>query len=285
MTEAYDLARELLTNRYAEQATPELLKLESHPSPRMRSLGPELLRIIHHRQVPFLEIRTLGALEITRGGTPVEEEAWDRLQPKRLLLALLSHPGGKVSKEVLMEELWPGEVTDKAENNFKVTLLRLRKALEPDVHPRFGSSYIHLHNNLVFLNPELTRTDADEFLSGVDEAHWKKRLGDGRGAVEEFGRRWTITGVVSCPGKTPCRRRLAEEELKKNFTETLLHQAKLAEEQGALKKAVGCYRRVLEADPLQEGACQDFMRLCLTLVNHNDALRPLKPSKKTCARN
>ena len=62
-----------------------------------------------------------------------------------------------------MEELWPGEMTDKAENNFKVTLMRLWKSLETDINPTFGSSYIHLHNNLVFLDPEFTRTDADEF--------------------------------------------------------------------------------------------------------------------------
>jgi ATP/maltotriose-dependent transcriptional regulator MalT/DNA-binding SARP family transcriptional activator len=281
VTEAYDLTRELLTNRYAEQATPELLKLVSHPSPRMRSLGSEMLRIIHHRQVPFLEIRTLGALEITRGGTSVGEESWDRLQPKRLLLALLSHPGGKVSKETLMDGLWPGEMTDKAENNFKVTLMRLRKSLETDIHPTFGSSYIHLHNNLVFLDPEFTRTDSDEFLKQVDKGNWKERAQDARGAMEEYGRALEYYRGDFLPLETSLsavdRRR---DELKKTFIETLLRLAKLSEKQGSLKKAAGHSRRVLEADPLQEEACQAFMRLCLTLGNYNEALRSFETLKK-----
>lgn len=281
VTEAHDLARELLTQRYAEQAEPELLKLEKDPSPQMRSVGQELLRTIHHHRVPFLEINTLGGLEITRNGNPVGDESWDRLQPKRLLLSLLCHPGGKVSKDTLMEELWPGETTDKAENNFKVTLSRLRKSLETDIHPTFGSSYIHLHNNLVFLDPEFTRTDADEFLIIVDKGNWKERAGDTRGAVEEYAKALNIYRGDFLPLETSLpgvdRRR---DELKKTFVETLLRLTKLSEKQGSLKKAAGYCRQALEADPLEEEACRSFMRLCLTLGTFNEALRAFETLKK-----
>ena len=60
--------------------------------------------------------------------------------------------------------------------------------------------------------------------------------------------------------------------------------AKLSEEQGALKKAVGCYRRVLEDDPLQEGACRDFMRLCLTRGSYNEALRAFETLRQNLRR-
>ena len=216
ITEAYDLTRVLLTKRYAEQAEPELLKLAKHPSSQMRPLCQELLRAIHHHRVPFLKIKTLGGMEIIRGGTSVGEESWDRLQPKRLLMALLCHPVGKVSKDVLMEDLWPGEMTDKAETNFKVTLMRLRKTLEPDIHPTFGSSYIHLRNNLVFLYPEFTRTDVDEFLKVVDKGKWKERAGDTCGAAEEYAEALEIYRGDFLPLETSLpavdRRR---EELKK----------------------------------------------------------------------
>jgi DNA-binding SARP family transcriptional activator len=47
-----------------------------------------------------------------------------------------------------------------------------------------------------------------------------------------------------------------------------------------MKKTAGFYRRLLEADPLQEEACRAFMRLCLTLGNYNEALRAFETLKK-----
>ena len=222
VTEAYDLARELLTGRYAEAAEPELVKLEQHPSPRMRAQGQELLRTIHHRRVFPLEIKTLGGLQITRGESRLGEEGWDRHQPKRLLLALLCHPGGKVSKNILIEELWPEEDTDRGENNFKVTLMRLRKSLEPEIHPTFGSSYIHLRNNTVFLNPEFTRTDVDELLKYVDKGNWNERAKDARGAMEHYGKALEIYQGNFLPEETSLpivdRKR---DDLKRTYVETL----------------------------------------------------------------
>jgi LuxR family maltose regulon positive regulatory protein len=281
VTEAYDLARELLTDRYADQAAPELVKLEKHPAPRMRSLGPELLRIIHNRQVPFLEIKTLGGLQLTRSETRMGEQGWGRHQPKRLLLALLCQPGGKVSKDTLIEELWPEEDADRGENNFKVTLMRLRKSLEPDIHPTFGSSYVHLRNNTIFLNPEFTRTDVDELLKYVDKGNWNERAQNARGAMEHYEKALEIYQGDFLPEEASLpivdRRR---DDLKRTLIETLRRLAKFSEELGSMKKASGFYQRLLEADPLQEEACRAFMRLCLTLGNYNEALRAFETLKK-----
>jgi ATP/maltotriose-dependent transcriptional regulator MalT len=274
VTEACDLAREMLTGRYAEAAETELAKLDRHPAPRMRELGLDLLRAIHRRRVPFLEIKTFGGLELTRGEDRVGEEAWERLQPKRLLTAILARPGGKVAKEVLIEDLWPEERPGKGENNFKVTLMRLRKFLEPAIHPEFGSSYLHLRNNLVILNPEFTHTDVDEFLAAVAQGNWKERTREARGAMEKYEQALAIYRGDFLPEETGLtvvdRRR---DDLKGVYIETLQRLAKLSEEQGLLKKAGGYYRRVLEAEPLQEEACQGILRLSLTLGNTNEALR------------
>jgi two-component SAPR family response regulator len=70
------------------------------------------------------------------------------------------------------------------------------------------------------------------------------------------------------------------EELRRAFIETLVRLAKLSEEQGSIKKAAGYFRRVLEADPLQEEACRGTMRLCSTLGNYNEALRVFETLRK-----
>jgi LuxR family maltose regulon positive regulatory protein len=239
-----------------------------------------LLRIIHKRRVPFLEIKTLGGLQIARGESRLGEEGWGRHQPKRLLLALLCHPGGKASKDILIEELWPEDDADRGENNFKVTLMRLRKSLEPDIHPTFGSSYVHLRNNTVFLNPEFTRTDVDELLKYVDKGNWNERAQDARGAMEQYEKALEIYQGDFLPEEASLpivdRRR---DDLKRTLIETLRRLARFSEELGSMKKASGFYRRLLEADPLQEEACRAFMRLCLTLGNYNEALRAFETLK------
>ena len=183
-------------------------------------------------------------------------------------MALLCHPGGKASKEKLIEELWPLEKADNGENNFKVTLLRLRKSLEAAIHPAFGSSYIHLHHNRVELSPEFIRIDTDKILEFAEAGRRRETLGDTRGAIEEYGRMLDIYRGDFLPEENALpgvdRRRI---ELKRIFIESLERLARLSEEAGSIKKAAGYYQRILEADPLQEGACQKLMRLSLSLAN------------------
>jgi DNA-binding SARP family transcriptional activator len=278
----YPMARRILTDHhYAETAERELLKTEWHLSPGLQNEKQGLLRTIHYRKVPGLEITTLGGLQIVRNGVPIPDDSWVGQQPKRLLISLLCHPGGKALREILIEELWPLEITAKGENNFKVTLLRLRKSLEASIHPAFGSSYLHLHHNQVELSPEFIRIDTDEFLKFAGAGRRRESLGDTRGAMEEYGRMLEmyrgdfLPGENSLPGVD--RRRL---ELKKAFIESLKRLAQLSEEAGSLKKAAGYYHRILEADPLTEEACQNLMRLCLTLRTYNEALRAFDSLKR-----
>ena len=161
-------------------------------------------------------------------------------------MSLLCHPGGKVSKEILIEELWPLEKAERGENNFKVTLLRLRKSLEAAIHPTFGSSYIHLHHNRVELSPKFIRTDTDEFLKSTEAGRRRETHGETRGAMEEYGRMLDFYRGDFLPEENALpgvdRRRV---ELKKIFIESLERLASLSEEAGVHKKG----RRILPADP------------------------------------
>jgi len=120
----------------------------------------------------------LGEFKIYRGDSLIEEIEWDRKQPKQLLMSILSHRGKRVAKEVLIDDLWPDEKPGIAENNFKTTLQRLRKSLEPIIHKDFGSSYIHLHEGSAFLDPGSCEVDVDHFtlLIKQGDAEEKKAL-------------------------------------------------------------------------------------------------------------
>jgi tetratricopeptide (TPR) repeat protein len=183
---AMDYAAHLLSTRLSSGAEEELKKFSHHPDSQVREKAWGIRRMIHRSKVPLLAIKTLGEFRIFRGDSPIEEEEWDRNQPKKLLKAILSHSAPRVPKEILMEDLWPEERPHKSENNFKLTLLRLRRSLEPGFSKEFNSNYIHLHDDFVFLDPELCQVDAHVFLSLLKNGEEKENKGDIQGALSSY---------------------------------------------------------------------------------------------------
>ncbi len=118
-----------------------------------------------------------------RDETPVEESEWEANQPKLLLKAIIAHRPRGVPKDVLIEALWPEVSPVSGERNFKVILHRLRRTLEPEIDKDFGSSYVHLKANLVFLDEELCHVDLDDFLSCRRRGEKKDEEGDIKSAI------------------------------------------------------------------------------------------------------
>jgi DNA-binding SARP family transcriptional activator len=75
----------------------------------------------------LLTIRLLGSPEITVGGQPVSF----RTRKVFSLLVYLVVEGGMHSREALMTLLWPENPTQNASSTLRVTLTRLRQALQP----------------------------------------------------------------------------------------------------------------------------------------------------------
>jgi two-component SAPR family response regulator len=190
----------------------------------------------------------------------MEEDEWDRSQPKKLLKTIISYGDERVPKEIIIDELWPEENPRAAERNFKTTLQRLRKSLEPFILKDFGSSYIHLHDNIVFLDPELCHVDADGFLSLIKMAEEKERRGDGKGAFSFYAEALEIYKGDFLPEELyapwPGKKR---EELRAKYIELLNKMAKFHERQGAMRKAVDCYMKAIQIDPLVEEMYQKLM--------------------------
>ena len=197
VSEAIDDAAHLLSTRLSSLAEEDLKKLSNHPDSRVREKAWEIRRKIHRSKAPPLRIETLGAFRLFRGDSLMEEDEWDRSQPKKLLKTILSYGGERIPKEIIIDELWPEESPRGAERNFKTTLQRLRKSLEPFIDKDFGSSYIHLHDNIVSLDAELCHVDADRFLSLLKMAEEKQKKGGGRRFFLSTRKPWRFTKEIS----------------------------------------------------------------------------------------
>jgi ATP/maltotriose-dependent transcriptional regulator MalT/DNA-binding SARP family transcriptional activator len=285
VSEAIDYAAYLLSTCLSLLAGEDLKKLSYHPDSRVREKVWEIRRKIHRSKAPPLRIETLGAFRLFRGGSLMEEDEWDRSQPKKLLKAILSYGGGRIPKEIIIDELWPEESPAIAEKNFKTTLQRLRKSLEPFIDKDFGSSYIHLHDNIVFLDAELCHVDADQFLLLLKMAEEKKKKGDGKEIFPLYAEALEIykgeflSEELYAPW--PERKR---EELRSKYLELLNKMANFHERQGSLKKAMDCYKKAIQVDPLIEESYQKLMTLYSNKGMYNEALRIYEDCRKALKR-
>jgi two-component SAPR family response regulator len=70
------------------------------------------------------------------------------------------------------------------------------------------------------------------------------------------------------------------EELRNKYIELLYQTAHLHERQGSFKKAIDCYKKVIQADPLLEESYQKLMTLYSHKGLDNEALRIYEDCKK-----
>jgi DNA-binding SARP family transcriptional activator len=77
-----------------------------------------------------VEIRCFGTFEVSRDGVLVQD--WRRDKAKTLLKVLIARRGS-VTRDVLLDLLWPELDADPAARNLRVTLHALRRAIEGQV--------------------------------------------------------------------------------------------------------------------------------------------------------
>ena len=95
-----------------------------------------------------LALRLLGPIDLERDGVPVDMPAWRRERVRSLLahLAIV----GPVSRDRLVDDLWPDGDTQAQSANLRVTLTHLRRVLEPERAERDASFLVRYHGpNLV----------------------------------------------------------------------------------------------------------------------------------------
>ena len=279
--EASDYAVHLLTTKFPALAALELEQLAQDPEPDMKRIAFELQRSIRRQGAIPLRIEVLGNFRILRGEDPIAEKDWRGNTPKNLLKALIARDARQTSREVLMEDLWPESEPQAAEKNFKVTLHRLRKTLEPGMDKSYGSSYLHLKDNIVSLDKDLCSVDIEDFFTFAENGETKEAKGDSKEALTWYGKAVELyrgdflEADLYLPWAETKR-----EAFRRRYTGILSKMASLWERQGKAKKAIDCWQRIIQAEPFTEEACQKMMLLYAKRGMRNTALRVYKGYKK-----
>jgi len=238
-------------------------------------------REIYRSSLCQIYVETLGGFRLYRGVSVMDEQEWDGSLPKLLLKAIVTHGSHPVPKDQLIEALWPEVTPQSGERNLKITLHRLRKALEPEMDKNFGSSYVYLKANKIYLDEELCKIDLNDFLSLTRQGERKEKEADIEAALILYKRAIDLYKgdflseelYISWIGTK-------REELQKIYIGLLNKIADIQEKRGTSKVAIDCYKKIIQIDPLDEQVCQRLMILYSRRRMNTEAIKVYQDCRK-----
>lgn len=112
-------------------------------------------------------VNILGRFEVVNTNGELAE--WSSRKARQLLSALISYRGRPVSRERLMEHLWPGEPPSRLRNRLAVAVSTVRTSIDPFEH--FDrQEFVSTTRETVRVRLESLPIDAEEFLSAASSA-------------------------------------------------------------------------------------------------------------------
>ena len=200
-----------------------------------------------------LSIRTLGNTEVLIDGQPAD---WHAQTARELFLFLLSNPEG-VSKNEILERLWGLEPTPSASNRFRVTVHRVRTALDRHdaIREEFGRYRVS--------SEVLCATDIHRWYTTLERAN---HATDPTERLSLYQRALGMYHGDYLPGENADWVNGVREEHKAAYVRAALEVSLLHCDHGSCESAVGALVRALRADPYIGENYHQKLMTCLSVV-------------------
>jgi predicted ATPase/DNA-binding SARP family transcriptional activator len=214
-------------------------------------------------------IDLLGGLRAVEGGRVITRFPTQKAAALLAYLALTHSVGGgarrgarsrghprSLSREALIELLWPEHDPEAARNNLRVALHALRRQFELPDSPT--DCLLLSDRSTISLNPAAFSTDVTEFEAAVEAAG---EVADPGPRVAHLRRAAELYQGELLPGFHEPWVFTERQQLAEVYLESLHQLTAALEQAGDLEQALEYAHRAVSADPLQEEAHYDLMRL------------------------
>lgn len=147
----------------------------------------EARRLLQHQRATHLFLRTFGTVGLHRGDWAGAALPIDKKRVRTLLGVLATGGRGTLTRDMVIDTLWPDTDADAAINNLNQTVFQLRRCIDPNYRGGDSPEYVISNADHVGLNPDLVRTDLDEIralhtrLPGAD---WHQRQALARRTID-----------------------------------------------------------------------------------------------------
>ncbi|MGQ0512418.1 MAG: BTAD domain-containing putative transcriptional regulator [Betaproteobacteria bacterium] len=202
-------------------------------------------------------LRTLGGFQLLRGDAPLGTEGRAQRRPLDLLKVLHAMGGERVAEERITEALWPRIDGDSAHRSFTSALHRLRKLLAED-------RAVVLHEGRLTLDRRYFWTDAwafEELVLEIEGVMRRVPSGVDTGLQERLADRMLglYRGPFMAGEANEAWYSQPRERMRQRFVRAMTALGRRWEEGGQADRALACYERCLEAEPLSEGFYRSLM--------------------------
>jgi ABC-type oligopeptide transport system substrate-binding subunit/DNA-binding SARP family transcriptional activator len=232
-----------------------------------------------------LNIRLLGSFQIWRGDDWIALRDWPTRKALELFKILVNGRGHILTREFLMEMVWPNLQPVSAANSLRVSISQIRRLLEPDRTVSSEQSFLQTHHRGYRFSPGPSCwIDVDIFQTAVGHGQQAERAGDWLAAIrayqtaEEIYRgdyleenpydEWAIT---------------ERERLRQIYFEALSRLGDCFSRQGFYRQALSACRKILQVEPLQESVYRQVMLYHYNLGERDLALQTYERCRQLLA--
>jgi len=261
---------------------------ETLPKEEWEILGRRLLgsqqfsAFVDRKGRPICRVKLFGGLEVTVGDRSIREKDWRKRKARMLFAIMVLERGRQLSREQLLEHVWPDLSEDRAKNNFYVAWSTMKSAL---AGVSSGPSlYVDNTGGLCSIVREAVRSDVDEFEEYLTTARDAEAAGDVRRAIESYQRLSAIYRGELLPGDlydewfTPIR-----DRYRLDFIASMLRVVELLLERDDPCEAVVYARRALAVDPFREDLYQAVLRCQIAAGQRSAAIETFVACKTQIA--
>jgi DNA-binding SARP family transcriptional activator len=203
----------------------------------------------------------------------VPRTAWQSKKARALLKILVGKRGRSVSREYLMETLWPDEEPRKVANRFSVALATLRAVLDPD--KRFDPGhFVVADQNDARIDLDHLSVDVEAFFAQVAAGLEAQRAGDEAAVIDHLTRAESLySGDFLEEDPYEDWSVGVREEARDSYTKVARALAERAIGRGDDEAAVRYLLRILERDAFDEQAYMELIGTLSTAGRHGEARR------------
>jgi len=224
-------------------------------------------------ELKWIAISSLGVFGVWRGGEVVPAGEWQSRKARDLLKILVCRRGRPITRDGLIETLWPEQDPRKTSNRLSVALSTVRAVLDPKRQFE-AQQFIRSDRYAVRLERDNLSIDVEEFLEDAQTGLTLRRAGR-----HDVARRLLERAEAAYAGD------FLEEDLYEDWAVLLREEARaayvavtsalaqLARRDGDPEEAIRLRMRVLALDPYDEATHLAIVASLGALGHHGNARR------------
>lgn len=208
----------------------------------------------------FCRVQLFGGLRVTTEYGAIPDVAWRKRKARAMFLMLVMRRGQDVSRDMLLEHLWPNLSLESARNNYYVTWGAMKSILGGKHTPRHADNYVHTAGGLCRVTAAVS-SDLDDLDAAIAQLKAAERAGDvecmasAARAVADVYRGELLPGDVYDDWFGEIR-----ERTRQDFCAAMLLAGRFFETRGDYDSALEYLRRASSVDAWREDVYQAMMR-------------------------